>query len=202
MMAKKKYPYCHPWHGDNPTFIFWMTRDEYRNRVRKIKECKPPHEVPIRLAIFKEVDISLLPKWLIKTRAAYDKADAAYDKADAAFDKARAAYDKADAAYDKASAAYDKADAACDKADAAYDKARAACDKADAAYDKAGAAYDKAGAACDIADAAFDKARAAYVEACGKHRSELEKLHKKICGCKYWNGREVVFPQAGEVEHE
>ena len=128
-MAKKKYPYCHPWHGDNPTFIFWMTRDEYRNRVRKIKECKPPHEVPIRLAIFKEVDISLLPKWLIKTRAAYDKADAAYDKADAAYDKALTAYDKA----------------------------------------------------------------------CGKHRSELEKLHKKICGCKYWNGREVVFPQAGGV---
>ena len=186
MMAKKKYPYCHPWHGDNPTFIFWMTRDEYRNRVREIKECKPPHEVPIRLAIFKEVDISLLPKWLIKTHAAFDKADAAYDKADAA--------------YDKALTAYDKARAACDKADAAYDKAGAACDKADAAYAEAGAAYDKADAACDKADAAFDKARAAYVEACGKHRSELEKLHKKICGCKYWNGREVVFPQAGEVE--
>ena len=171
-MAKKKYPYCHPWHVDNPTFIFWMTRDEYRNRVRKIKECKPPHEVPIRLAIFKEVDISLLPKWLIKTRAAYDKADAAYDKADAAYDKALTA----------------------------YDKARAACDKADAAYDKAGAAYDKANAAYDKADAALAEALAAYVEACGKHRSELEKLHKKICGCKYWNGREVVFPQAGEVE--
>ena len=157
-MAKKKYPYCHPWHGDNPTFIFWMTRDEYRNRVREIKECKPPHEVPIRLAIFKEVDISLLPKWLIKARAACDKARAAFYKARAAFDKARAAFYKAGAA--------------CDIADAAFDKARAA-------FYKAGAAYDKA---------------------CGKHRSELEKLHKKICGCKYWNGREVVFPQAGGVE--
>ena len=36
---------------------------------------------------------------------------------------------------------------------------------------------------------AYEKRKEAYA----KHLPELEKLHKKECGCKEWNGKELVF---------
>jgi len=74
------------------------------------------------------------------------------------------------------------------KAREAYYKAREAYYKAEEAYIKAREAYYKA-------REAYVKARSAYYKAWEECKTEIEKLHKKECGCKYWNGREIVFSQ-------
>ena len=56
---------------------------------------------------------------------------------------------------------------------------------------------------------AYSEAMQKYVEAMQKHEEawqkyeevkyecklQLEKIHKKICDCKEWNGKELVFPK-------
>ena len=61
---------------------------------------------------------------------------------------------------------------------------------------RSSAAFDKAGAACNGAEALWRAARAVYVEALQEHQPEIEALHAKECGCKEWNGSEIVFPPA------
>ena len=39
----------------------------------------------------------------------------------------------------------------------------------------------------------FDKTRKRYDEVLLKYAPLLDKLHKKECGCKEWNGKELVF---------
>ena len=78
----------------------------------------------------------------------------------------------------KACAEWDKADAALDKADAEWKKADAARDKADAKWNKADAARDKA-------DAKWNKACASW------KKEDREAWHKKWCGCKEWNEKEI-----------
>ena len=57
--------------------------------------------------------------------------------------------------------------------------------KANADWDKANADWDKANADRDKANADRDKAYADW--------TEKEEWHKKFCGCKHWNGKELVF---------
>jgi len=64
---------------------------------------------------------------------------------------------------------------ACKKYEEACKKYEEACKKRDEAYKK----WKEAGKKLD--------------EAYRKYLPELEKLHKKECGCKEWNGREIVF---------
>ena len=54
--------------------------------------------------------------------------------------------------------------------------------KCDEAYQKRVEAYQK-----------YDEARQKCDEALLKHKPLLEKLHAKECGCKEWNGKEIVF---------
>ena len=68
----------------------------------------------------------------------------------------------------------------------AYGKAWEDYDKAREARDKAGEAINKAWEACKKAREAYDKAWEAF-------RPQLEALHKKECGCKEWNGTEMIF---------
>jgi len=77
----------------------------------------------------------------------------------------------------------------------AYDKAQAAYRKACVAYYKAGTAYNKARDVYDKAEDAYDKAEAAYRKALSKHMPAIEALHAKECGCKEWNGKEIVFAE-------
>src|SRR3990167_3180043 len=41
----------------------------------------------------------------------------------------------------------------------------------------------------------YDEARQKYNEASQKYKPQLEEIHKKICGCKEWDGTELVFPK-------
>src|SRR3990167_3114493 len=41
----------------------------------------------------------------------------------------------------------------------------------------------------------YDEAWKKCVEARQKYKPQLEKIHKKICGCKEWNGKELVFTE-------
>jgi hypothetical protein len=91
-------------------------------------------------------------------------------KADADWDKANADLDKADADWYKADADWYKADADRNKAVADLNKAIADRNKADADLDKAIADWDKA-----IAD------------------WNSKSWHKKHCGCKEWDGEEIIF---------
>jgi hypothetical protein len=91
--------------------------------------------------------------------------------------KAYADWKKADAEYTKANAEYNKARV---KADADWEKAYADWKKAYADWKKAYADWKKA-------DAEYTKADAEYTKA------DQEAWHKKWCGCKEWNGKEIVF---------
>jgi len=48
---------------------------------------------------------------------------------------------------------------------------------------------------CDEARQKYYEARQKPYEALSKHKDFLEVLHKKECGCKEWNGNEIVFPK-------
>lgn len=64
--------------------------------------------------------------------------------------------------------------------------------KADVEFDKAMAELDKADAELYKAMAEFDKARAELYKA-GNKWDEKESFHTKHCGCKEWNGKEIIF---------
>ena len=64
--------------------------------------------------------------------------------------------------------------------------------KAYADMDKAYADWKKAAADRDKADADWDKAYADMDKACVDWEGK-EKWHEKYCGCKEWNGKELVF---------
>lgn len=80
-----------------------------------------------------------------------------------------------------------KATVARNKARAEVDKARAVWSKATAEVDKAYAEVDKAYVVFYKADAEVDKAYNAW------DKADREKIHKLVCGCKYWNGEKLVF---------
>ena len=44
----------------------------------------------------------------------------------------------------------------------------------------------------------FQEAVDAHKMALFTHASEIEALHAKECGCKEWNGTELVFPQEAQ----
>ena len=100
---------------------------DYDERVRFIKENKPPAEQELRLKLFRLIPHDKLPPTGLE----------AYYKARDACDKARDAYYKAWDAYSKAWETYSKARDAWSKAWDAWDKARDAWDKAWDAWNKA-----------------------------------------------------------------
>ena len=63
--------------------------------------------------------------------------------------------------------------------------------KRDEAWKKWDEAYEKREEACKK-----------WEEAYRKYLPELEKLHKKECGCKEWNGRKIVFLKKEEDEKQ
>ena len=48
---------------------------------------------------------------------------------------------------------------------------------------------------CDEAWKKYDEAWKKYDEAWKKYKLQLEKLHKKECGCREWNGEELCLMQ-------
>jgi len=81
---------------------------------------------------------------------------------------------------------YDKAREKYDKAREKYYKIWNKCDKAREKYDKAREKYVKA-------IEKYDKAEEKYYKVEEKYKPQIKKLHKKECGCKEWNGEELVF---------
>ena len=138
--------------------------NDIQERIAYIRKEKPIDEIETRLKLMKPVK-GELPDKFVKALKARKKVWEAYGKAWEDYDKAREAYCKAGEDYDKAGEDYDKAREARDKAGEAINKAWEACKKAREAYDKAWEAF----------------------------RPQLEALHKKECGCKEWNGTEMIF---------
>ena len=71
--------------------------------------------------------------------------------------------------------AYQKWEKANQKWEEACHKQKEACQKWEEAYQKRKEAKQK------------------WEEAYHKYKPQLEEIHKKICGCKEWNGEEIVF---------
>lgn len=145
---------------------------DYQERETYIKTEKPEAEIAIRLRLFKllppEVFVDL-PEGLVRAYAECRKAYVEYDEALVERNKAYAELNKAYAGYgNKLLVGFDKACDKLNKALAVYGKAYAEDDKALAEWDKALAEWDY-------------KERVAW--------------HKKWCGCKEWNGKEIVFNQ-------
>jgi hypothetical protein len=75
------------------------------------------------------------------------------------------------------------------KWDEANKKCVEACKKWNEADKKWGEAYKK----CNEAYKKGNEADKEWYEAYEKYAPQLEALHKKECGCKEWNGKELVF---------
>src|SRR3990167_5791614 len=88
------------------------------------------------------------------------------------YDEARQKYIEARQKYDEVSQKYDEARQKCVEARQKYDEARQKCVEARQKYDELWQKYD---------------------EVWQKYKPQLEEIHKKICGCKEWNGKELVF---------
>ena len=84
-----------------------------------------------------------------------------------------------------------KADEKWKEADA---KRKEADEKWNEAYDKRKEADEK----WKEADAKRNEADAKRKEAYKKYLPKLEKLHKKECGCKEWNGERLIFEEQGK----
>ena len=69
------------------------------------------------------------------------------------------------------------------------------CDKARLKWDEAERKLDEADRKYDEAKRKYYEAVRKYDEILKKHKPFLEKLHKKECGCKEWNGEELVFKE-------
>jgi len=76
----------------------------------------------------------------------------------------------------------------CDEAWKKYDEAVNKCVEA---VNKCVEAVNK----CDEAWKKYDEAWKKYDEAWKKYKLQLEKLHKKECGCREWNGEELCLMQ-------
>ena|SRR3990167_5872318 len=55
--------------------------------------------------------------------------------------------------------------------------------------------YDEVSQKYNEAMQKYDEARQKCNEASQKYKPQLEEIHKKICGCKEWDGTELVFPK-------
>ena len=65
--------------------------------------------------------------------------------------------------------------------------------EADKKCDEAWKKYIEAGKKYIEAWKKYIEARKKYGEAWKKYESQIENLHRKECGCKEWNGEEIVF---------
>src|SRR3990167_8525597 len=62
-------------------------------------------------------------------------------------------------------------------------------------YDEVSQKYDEVSQKYNEAMQKYDEARQKCNEASQKYKPQLEEIHKKICGCKEWDGTELVFPK-------
>ena len=79
---------------------------------------------------------------------------------------------------------------------------RQKCEEARQKYEKAGQKCKEAWQKCkearqkyEEAWQKYEEARQKYEEAWQKCVTKLEKLHAKECGCKEWNGKELIFTE-------
>jgi hypothetical protein len=92
--------------------------------------------------------------------------------------------------------AFQKAAVGWQKAYADWQKAYADWQKAYADWQKARADWQKARADWQKARADWQKAYADWQKAYADNETAIGVLHAKYCGCKEWNGEELVFPGA------
>src|SRR3990167_6593259 len=93
----------------------------------------------------------------------------------------------------EASQKYDEARQKYVEARQKYDEARQKYVEARQKYDEVSQKYDEARQKCVEARQKYDEVWQKYVEVWQKYKPQLEEIHKKICGCKEWNGKELVF---------
>ena len=147
----------------------------FEERIKMIKQ-KPKNEIKTRLRLFKILPAEALNDLPAEWKKAYDERVKACDEGE-----------KADAEWKKADAEWTKA---CDECEKACDEWEKACDewvKADDEWKKADAEWTKA---CDECEKACDECEKACDEL---DKADKEKFHAKWCGCKEWNGKEIVF---------
>mgnify|MGYP001615385474 CR=1 FL=1 len=167
-MSKEKAGYY--WHVHHDKLIEYS--DDIDERLRYIKDNKPPEEINIRLELLKKVK-GVLPK------PCRDAVEACRD---------------ADKAYQDADKAYQDADKACRDAVKACRDAVKACRDADKACRDAVKPYRDADKAYRDADKACRDAVEACRDAVKPYRDEIEALHKKECPNCPWDG-DTIFPK-------
>jgi len=151
------------------------------NRIKYVENSKSSEELETRFLNMRPVkNPSLLPEYLVKARAVYNKTWDEVEKAWAEYYKAGAEYNKAEAEWYKAKTEYIKARSE-------YYKARAEYSKSGAEYIKSGAEYIKAWAEFNKAEAEYKKAEAEYSKS-----ESAQVLHSKDVPNHTWNGKSVL----------
>ena len=164
------------WHVHHDKLVEYCYN--YKERAEYIKKNKPKHEIKTRLRLFKPVK-GKLPKEIIEAGRNYDGVCRKWVEAGR---KYAGAWQKCDEVWQK-----------CDEVEAlrkyieAWRKYIEAVRKLNEARRKcaeAGRKYIEVWRKCD--------------EVLKKHKPFIEKLHKKECGCKEWNGERIVFGASNE----
>jgi uncharacterized coiled-coil DUF342 family protein len=157
------------WHIHHDKLCEWCY--DYDERVNYIKTEKPENEIQTRLRLMKPVREEL-PKEFVE---AYKKRNEADKKWVETYKKRNEARKRLYEAREKLDEAHEKFVEADEKWVEAYEK----CDETDKKWNEARKKWNEA-------DKKWD-------EAWKKFKPQLEALHKKECGCKEWNGTELVF---------
>lgn len=148
---------------------------DYDKRVEVIK-VKPIEEREIRLRLFKVLPKKALKDIPVRIRKACNERE-----------KAKAKGKKINIKWDKT---YAKQAKAFIKRENVYIGLKKAWDEWEKAYEEWENVDAEGDKICDEQDKAFAEWEKAYAEWRKRGR---ETFHKKWCGCKEWNGTEIVF---------
>jgi len=176
-MKTKTGMYWHCHHDKLCEYVY-----DYDERVEYIKNNKPKHEIEIRLKLFQKIK-GKLPREL-EDKEIRQKCEEARQKYEKAGQKCKEAWQKCKEARQKYEEAWQKYEEARQKYEEAWQKYEEAWQKCKEAWQKYEEAWQK-----------YEEARQKYEEAWQKCVTKLEKLHAKECGCKEWNGKELIFTE-------
>jgi len=140
----------------------------YRERVDYIEKRKPKNEQVIRLERFRMLtkeETAMLPAKYVEASQKWKEADQKWKEADQKRKEASQKWKEASQKWKEADQKWNEADQKRKEADQKWNEA----------------------------DQKWNEADQKRKEAKQKYNPQLEEIHKKICGCKEWDGEELVF---------
>src|SRR3990167_4526962 len=196
-LAKYGLTLCESWSGyaevmhayHAPNLSYWITWEEYLERIDTVQRTKLCNEIPVRLAAMQPVG------WEWKqtpARARLNEARARLNEASARWNEARARLNEASARWNEARARLNEASARLKEASARWNEARARLNEASDRLNEARARWNEARARWNEASARLNKAHYRWL---AEDTESIRSIHDANCiGCTWdWERREMTF---------